>query len=424
MGLSALSTIALASGLPFLAVLLFAIGVNMKTNVLPLAAALLIAPTLNKSLQRGVLAFIAIVCLAALTPRWTVEFLQIAVKRASMEYKTVENVSIFPLFAGLPNGKQLAMYCIIGFGLSIVAGLWFSTRKNKATNAPIALLLLLPLCYAYPSLSHPYSNILAPLLLLIYGHPLPIVGIRGALFKLSAYIGGAGIIAQCIPILYWRHYVGETTWLDLAPPAGVLMTLGANAVLAWSPLLLQLHKEPQPEAISSRLTNIGSKLILGFIAVVAMYETIAFFVFNSRDVLWFQAATNVSVTEASQSCGSMRHNSTADGKPLMIAGRRFRIGFGTCGNSRIVATVPTNSKSLSGACGVDDSAAGQPIDITCSIKVGGVEKFRSSNMTARKPPESFLIPLDGASQVEFITEGAGNTPSTSQVDWVNVYARP
>ena len=270
MGLATLSVVSVAGQMPFLGWVLFALGLNIKSNILPLALPLFLRGRIVGSLNWGLGCMASILAVAALTPRWSLQWIEVASQRMKMLVNLDQSTSIYPAWLLLSNGETLATRFLMVTTTIIVAGIIFQNFYTKRPNPLLAFTLLLPCTYAYPALTYPYSMVLFPLLIFTYAFSSLQRGFWGLVFALFGYIGALGILAQAFPIYYWQRYL-SAQWIGLVPSFGVSITLIANAILAWSP---GLHRSAfvgeSHDSPPTTLHRCGN--IIGVVALLGLFS--------------------------------------------------------------------------------------------------------------------------------------------------------
>ena len=282
MGLSAFSVVAVAAQMPFLGWALFALAVNIKSNVLPLALPLILAGRISSSLYRGVWFGVAAVTAAALTPRWSLEWFEIASHRVGMRVNMDQSTSIFPAWMYVFYTETLATRFLVTTTCLIVVGIIFQTWYNKRSNPLLGFTLLVPCTYAYPALTYPYSMVLFPLLLLTYGFSSNQGRFASIFFGFFSYVGALGLIVQSFPMFYWQKFLSDPRVM-IVPSFGVSLTLLANAVIAWSPGLHMNAFQSAGEGGGNRYIrqcgNAVGMLILGLMGIIAACVTFNLFTY-------------------------------------------------------------------------------------------------------------------------------------------------
>ena len=425
MGLALLSCVLFSMRVRYLAWIIFAVGVNIKTNILPLGVALVVASSLRGYFFNGLGLLLAIVGVAGLTPRWNVEFFGIAANRVGMSANISENISLYRFldkgFAGYSTTQLLIGSCIC-----ITLGSMFTAFRTKRANPLLTLLLLVPLTYAYPILVYPYSMVLAPLLILVYGSPTRFSGIEAWIVRAASCVGGLGVAAHCVPIIHWQNFLGDASPLLYAPQLGVCLTLLANCILAWSPSfqLNALRRDtPTQWDLPVRIFNVIGQALVVLLIGAAATATFSYAVYNSKQVLWFPQRPNVVIKENASGQAQVQFNRTFALGSLVVAGQAYGSRLGTHTNSRILVGVPSGVTRLTGACAVDDATVTSASPTVCSVRVGGKELFRSKELVRGAPPQEFEVPLIGAAEAELMFENTTEGGLGSAVDWLNLWAK-
>ncbi len=305
MGLVLLACVSFSMRARYIAWILFAVAVNIKTNVLPLLVAFVLANSISGFLFNTVAAVVSILGVAGLTPRWNVEFVGVAVSRVRQVADISENISLYRLLdrgvGGYSTSQILMAMCTC-----IALGCIFTSLKNRHSNPLLTLLLFVPFTYAYPILVYPYSMVLAPLLILAYGSPVYSKGVEAWVVRAACCVGALGVAASCIPIIHWQRFLGDSSPLLYAPQLGICLTLPVNCILAWSPLFQRsalCKQQPESEPLSTRVLNVLGKVALTLILVTATISTVSYAAFGSSKVLWFPQRPDVAVKESVQSSG-------------------------------------------------------------------------------------------------------------------------
>ncbi len=425
MGLALLACVLFSMRARYLAWIIFAVGVNIKTNILPLAVALVLANSLRGFLFNALGVGVAVIGVAGLTPRWNVEFFGIAANRVKLTADIAENISLYRLvdkgFGGYSTTQLL-----IGACACITLGSIFTALKNKQANPLLTLLLLVPFTYAYPVVVYPYSMVLAPLLILVYGSAAGFKGVEAWIVRAACCVGGVGVVAHCIPIAHWQNFVEGTSRLLYAPQLGVCLTLSANCILAWSPSFQKsiLRKEVSSAVpLPTKMLNLVGQGLLVLIVGAATTATVAYAVYGSKQVLWFPQRPNVSIKENAQGKAQVQFNRTFALGSLGVGGTRYGSGLGTHTDSRIVVGLPEGAKRLTGACAVDDATPNGASPALCLIKVDGKELFRSQELGRGTPPQQFDISVEGIKEAELIFNDVTPGGTGSAVDWLTVWAK-
>lgn len=426
MGLALLAGVFFSMRARYLAWIIFAVGVNIKTNILPLGLALVLANSVRGYFFNAVGIVAAIIGVAGLTPRWNVEFFGIAATRVKMSANISENISLYRLLdkgvAGYSTTQLLMAACTC-----ITLGSIFTALKNKQSNPLLTLLLLVPLTYGYPIVVYPYSMVLAPLLILVYGSPARFDGIGAWIVRTACCAGGLGVAAHCIPIIHWQNFTGNASPLLYAPQVGLCLTLLANCVLAWSPSFQKAVLQPKESSpgsiISIKILNICGQCSLALILVAAATATFSYVVYSSKQVLWFPQRPNVFIKETPEPKARVQFNRTLAYGKFVVAGKIYGSGLATRTDSRISVGLPEGAKRLTGACAVDDATPNGASPAICSIKVNGKELFRSQELVRGTAPQHFDIPLEGGEETELIFNHVNIGGPDSAVDWLNLWAK-
>ena len=120
-----------------------------------------------------------------------------------------------------------------------------------------------------------------------------------------------------------------------------------------------------------------------------------------------------------QSWGTLQFNKSTSETPLSINGVRYWSGLGTHASSAIKVTVPPGARRFSGACGLDDFAAGRG-QFSCTVEVNKKEVWNSGVINKKHPLQSFSISITDADTLLLLVQAHPQGIDFAQANWVNL----
>jgi alpha-galactosidase len=117
--------------------------------------------------------------------------------------------------------------------------------------------------------------------------------------------------------------------------------------------------------------------------------------------------------------GSVQKNARG-GRPMHIVDREYTRGLYCHAPSKLVVRLPGPGARFTAIAGVDsnDNTSGGRGSVDFSVRVGGVEKFRSGVMREGMPGKPVLVELDGAIEFVLQIEETPDGIACDQGDWV------
>lgn len=120
-----------------------------------------------------------------------------------------------------------------------------------------------------------------------------------------------------------------------------------------------------------------------------------------------------------QSWGALQFNKSTSETPLFINGVRYWSGLGTHASSAIKVTVPAGATTFSGACGLDDYAAGRG-QFSCTIEVNKKEVWNSGVINKTNPLQSFSIYTTDSDSLLLMVQAHPQGIDFAHANWVDL----
>ncbi|MEY4668008.1 MAG: Alpha-galactosidase precursor [Pseudomonadota bacterium] len=420
-----------------LAALLFAVGVHLKSNVIVFLPILVAQRSLVQTGLASLLFALCIFLIAALTPEWSLQWLDAATHRASWGGDLRENGSIFRAFMPVPHGESIAWIVLGILGSLIILGCLHRALTADHTRRLDLLLLSLPLSQAYPRHTYLYGYVFLPLLLLLYceiasrpvGHWTE---------RWWCALGCCGVVLSSVPSAFGINSGITAQWFHVLPSVGLVLMLVANVLILWATTstprepneVVQVQRGPARRTFL-RFVNLCSVLLFLMLCGASSYSLVSYARDPDSLVMWLPFSRGVvegapipqtpfRVRRAKQGWGSLGINQAVSKNPLTIGGVQYESGLGTHGRSSMELLLPPGARYLSGRCGLDDAAGRLAAGFVCVVRGGQNELFRSGMMKAPGSSESFTVPVSGLSLVTLVIENATKSNSWNQADWVEL----
>lgn len=404
------------------ALLLFAIAFNIKSNAIIFAPALFVDDSWRVVIRRTLVCAAFLFILAALTPEWSFQWIDVARGRSNWPAFDRENGSIFRVFLFAPNGNTYSWIFLVSTVLLVCAGTFFrGSRIPKST----LFLVLLPFASAYPPMNYAYSLVFLPLCLLLY---FPLGSSLGKDFPLRL-LGALGVCLSCFPSGFLCQYFEPANWPFFVTSLGVLLMMMANSILIWA-LPLSCPSYQHSSIDSLRIEKIATIciLILTIVSVLSLtkYSKLIDFHPPWPPVSWDDPegipypGQNFRIVGAEQERGWLRIGQSYSGYHLSVNGKLYNSGLGTHAHSIIRLQLPSDARIFKGKIGIDDARVGVSGPVVFSILSGSSTLFRSVEMAAGSPVQDFEVSVAGLQSIILEVVCIGNSNLHAHVDWLDL----
>jgi len=125
---------------------------------------------------------------------------------------------------------------------------------------------------------------------------------------------------------------------------------------------------------------------------------------------------------ARQDAFALGTNQGVSGRPLRVAGRRYRLGLGTHANASIRYFLGEGYARFSGEVGIDDGTEGAGSAIF-RILGDGRELFASKVKRGGERAGPFNVSVAGVMVLDLVVEDAGDGTEGDHANWGNPYLR-
>lgn len=159
-----------------------------------------------------------------------------------------------------------------------------------------------------------------------------------------------------------------------------------------------------------------SKSIL--VLMLAAFCNISLVSAQKADTLWLQ---KIDLKKVSQGWGSPKANESLNGKPLAIAGQKFKLGLASHAEGLIRIDLKGAAQRFQAFVGLDDDAAGHNGSVLFSVLADNKEVFRSPVMVSGTKAVKVDVDLKGVKQLSLIIEDGGDGTDYDHADWIDAF---
>lgn len=220
-----------------LSLVLYALALHAKPQVLLLAPAFVLAPTLKRTFSHTLWILSYTAALFLLTPRYSEGFLRVFQERMQVDVVMWENASIYRAFQVLPFRDYLVPLFLLGsYGIAVMGLAW--QRKQGQWDRILAFLVLLPFTATATKTYYHYGQTLFVALFLLYAQATTrqsatvFAGLSPTRGLLVLWLGATGVALTCLPTNYiYNRFGGAFTWVYWYPSFGTFLIVLAHALL-------------------------------------------------------------------------------------------------------------------------------------------------------------------------------------------------
>ncbi|MFC0345997.1 NPCBM/NEW2 domain-containing protein [Epilithonimonas hispanica] len=137
---------------------------------------------------------------------------------------------------------------------------------------------------------------------------------------------------------------------------------------------------------------------------------------KAQSTVWLD---QLDLSVATQGHGKPGINTSVDGKPLTIADKVFKRGFGTHAQSSLLIKLNGKAKSFSAMVGLDDEMKGHEPAAEFEIYGDNKKLWSRGIMKLGDKAKPVSVSLEGVQQLELVVTDGGNVPYYDHADWAD-----